>query len=340
MISHPFGMLADGSPTQLYTLTNRPGMIVKITDFGGRITELQVPDRHGKIGNITLGHDRITPYTLPADPFFGALIGRVANRIANAKFEIDGSIYTIPANDGLNALHGGPRGFDKVIWKVSASENSLTLTYLSPDGEMGFPGNLKAEVIYTLNDDNSLRIDYAATTDKPTAVNLTNHAYFNLAGPGSGDVLGHEIQIAAQCYTPVSKELLPTGEIASVIGTKLDLTVQTPVGKNIADLGMGYDHNYVLDNPGSASSSATVYEATTGRVMEVFTDQPGIQFYTGNFLDGSISGIGGTYNRHGAFCLETQDFPSAPHHPNFPSIILRPGERYEQFSLFKFSTRS
>jgi aldose 1-epimerase len=336
----PFGSLPAGTPADLYTLSNSSGMIVKITTFGGRITELHVPDRHGNIGNINLGHDHLTPYTLPSDPFFGALIGRVANRIANAKFQIDRTTYTIPANDGPNALHGGPRGFDKVIWKAKPSENSLSLSYLSPDGEMGFPGNLKAEVIYTLEGDNSLRIDYAATTDKPTAVNLTNHAYFNLAGPGSGDILAHEITIAAHHYTPVGQTLLPTGEIAKLAGTKLDLTTPTPIGKNIAALAMGYDHNYVLNHPGAASPAATVYELTTGRVMEVFTDQPGIQFYTGNFLDGSIKGIGGIYNRHGAFCLETQDFPSAPHHPNFPSIILRPGERYQQFALFKFSTRS
>jgi aldose 1-epimerase len=334
-----FGTLSDGTPVALYTLTNRNGVIVKITDFGGRITELHVRDRTGKLGNITLGHDHITPYTLPNEPFFGALVGRVANRMANARFQIDGETYTIPANDGPNALHGGPRGFDKVIWGAQATANSLKLNYLSPDGEMGFPGNLNAEVVYTLSDDDSLRIDYSATTDKPTCVNLTNHAYFNLKGPGSGDILGHEVHIAAQCYTPVSNQLLPTGEIASVIGTKLDLTAPTLIGKNIADLGMGYDHNYVLDNPGMSLPAATVFEASTGRVMEVFTDQPGVQFYTGNFLDGSIRGLGGTYNRHGGFCLETQDFPSAPHHPKFPSIILRPGETYRQFGLFRFSTR-
>jgi aldose 1-epimerase len=334
-----FGILSDGSPVALYTLTNRNGVIVKITDFGGRITELHVPDRTGKLGNITLGHDHITSYTLPNEPFFGALVGRVANRLANAQFQIDGKTYTIPANDGPNALHGGPRGFDKVIWKAEATANSLKLNYLSPDGEMGFPGNLKADVVYTLNDDNSLRIDYSATTDKPTCVNLTNHAYFNLKGPGSGDIFGHEVHIAAQCYTPVNEELLPTGEIASVIGTKLDLTVPALIGKNIGSLGPGYDHNYVLDKPGMSPAAATVYEASTGRVMEVFTDQPGVQFYTGNFLNGSIRGLGGTYNRHGGFCLETQDFPSAPHHPKFPSIILRPGETYRQFGLFKFSTR-
>jgi len=339
-LAKPFGTLADGTPVDLYTLTNRNGLIVKITNFGGRITELHVPDRDGRRGNITLGHADVRPYTLPNEPFFGAIIGRVANRIADAKFELDGKIYTIPANDGPNALHGGSHGFDKVVWKAKASPNSLVLSYLSPDGEMGFPGNLQAEVTYTLGDDNALRIDYAAFTDRPTCVNLTNHAYFNLAGPGSGDILSHEITIAADRYTPVGANLLPTGEIAPVKGTKLDLTTPTAIGTNIADLPVGYDHNYVLDDPGGKSPVASVYEPKTGRVMEVFTDQPGIQFYTGNFLDGSIRGLGGAYHKHGAFCLETQDFPGSPHHPEFPSIILRPGERYQQFGLFRFSTRS
>jgi aldose 1-epimerase len=315
-------------------------MLAKITTFGGRITELHVPDRHGKSGNITLGHKEVHPYTLPNDPFFGALIGRVANRMPQAKFQLDGKTYTIPANDGPNALHGGPRGFDKVIWAAEPSANSLRLWYLSPDGEMGFPGNLRAEVTYTLSDDNALRIDYTAVTDKPTCVNLTNHAYFNLAGPGSGDVLGHELMIAADRYTAVDANLLPTGHIASVKGTALDLSSPTAISRNIGELGMGYDHNYVLNDPSETVPAATVYEPTTGRFMEVFTDQPGIQFYSGNFLDGSIRGIGGAYSRHGAFCLETQDFPGAPHHPKFPSIILRPGEQYRQYGLFKFSIRS
>jgi aldose 1-epimerase len=335
----PFGTLADGTPIDLYTLTNRRGMLAKITTFGGRLTELHVPDRQGKLANINLGHTDVAPYLKPAEPFLGALVGRVANRMANAQFPIDGKIFTIPANDGPNALHGGPRGFDKVIWNANQSGNSLVLSYLSPDGEMGFPGNLRAEVTYTLTDDNALRIDYAAVTDKPTCVNLTNHAYFNLAGPGSGDVLGHEIMIAADRYTPVDDKLIPTGQIAPVKGTLLDLTAATPIGKNIGALGMGYDHNYVLNHPGAKTAAAVVYEPTSGRVMEVFTDHPGIQFYSGNFLDGSIDGLGGAYRRHGGFCLETQDFPNSPNHPQFPSIILRPGERYRQFGLFKFSTR-
>jgi aldose 1-epimerase len=335
----PFGTLPNGTAVNLYTLTNRNGLIVKITNFGGRITELHVPDRHRKLGNITLGHTDVRPYTAPKEPFFGALVGRVANRIANAKFPLDGKVYTIPANDGSNALHGGPDGFDKAIWSAKASPSSLILNYLSPDGEMGFPGNLRAEVTYTLSDDNALRIEYTATTDQPTCVNLTNHAYFNLAGPGTGDILSHQITIAADRYTPVDENLIPTGELVNVKGTKFDLTKSTPIGKNIAALGMGYDHNYVLNNPGESTPAAVVYEPRSGRVMEVFTDQPGVQFYSGNFLDGSIKGIGGVYNRHGGFCLETQDFPNSPNHPHFPSIILRPGERYSQFGLFKFSTR-
>jgi aldose 1-epimerase len=334
-----FGTLADGNPTHLYTLRNGKGMVVKITDFGGRITELHVPDRHGKIGDVTLGHTEVHPYTAPGDPFIGALIGRVANRIDGAKFQLDGKTYFIPANDGAHALHGGAKGFDKVVWEASASEDALTLTYLSPDGEMGFPGNLRAKVTYSLTADNALRIDYSASTDKATCVNLTNHAYFNLAGPGTGDILNHEIHIAAQRYTPVNDKLIPTGEIASVKGTPLDLTAPTPIGRHIKELGMGYDHNYVLSTPGGAEPVATVYEPTTGRVLQVFTDQPGIQFYSGNFLDGSIRGIGGHYHRHGAFCLETQDFPNSMNHPHFPSIILRPGETYRQFGLFKFSAR-
>jgi aldose 1-epimerase len=336
----PFGTLPDGSPVDLYTLTNDHGMVAKITTFGGRITELHVPDRHGQQGNVTLGHHEVHPYTLPKEPFFGALIGRVANRVAHAKFMLDGKTYDIPANDGPNALHGGTRGFDKVLWSAKHSENRLHLRYLSPDGEMGFPGNLEAAVSYTLGDDNSLRIDYTAITDQPTYVNLTNHAYFNLAGPGSGDVLRHEISIAADRYTPVNDNLIPTGEIAPLKGTALDLTSVTPIGKYIAELRVGYDHNYVLNYPDATFPVATVYEPTSGRLMEVFTDQPGVQFYSGNYLDGSIRGIGGAYHKHGAFCLETQDFPNSPNHPNFPSIILRPGERYEQFGLFRFSTRT
>lgn len=335
----PFGTLPDGTSVDLYTLTNHNGLILKVTNFGGRITELHVPDRNGKLGNITLGHDDIQPYTLPNEQFFGALVGRVANRIANARFDIDGNTFVIPANDGPNALHGGPRGFDKVTWRARISDHAIALSYASPDGEMGFPGELQAEVTYTLTDDNTLRIDYSAITNKPTCVNLTNHAYFNLAGPGSGDILGHEITIAASRYTPVNANLIPTGEVAPVKGTRLDLATPTLIGKNIGALGMGYDHNYVLDNPGATSPAAIVYEPKTGRLMQVFTDQPGIQFYTGNYLDGSINGIGGVYKRHGAFCLETQDFPNSPHHPNFPSIVLRPGERYQQFGFFRFSTR-
>ena len=334
-----FGTLADGTPVDLYTLTNRNGLVVKITNFGGRITELHVPDRKGKLGNITLGHDQLKPYTLPKEPYLGTLVGRVANRIAKGRFVVDGKTYTVPLNDGPNALHGGPRGFDKAVWKAKASGNSLVLSYLSPDGEMGFPGNLQAQVTYTLSDDNALRIDYTAVTDKPTCVNLTNHAYFNFKGPGSGDILSHEIMIAADRYTPVDAALIPTGEIAAVKGTHLDLSAMTRIGTYIAELTRGYDHNYVLNNPGEASPAATVYEPTTGRVMEVFTDQPGLQLYTGSFLDGSVHGLGGTYNKHGGFCLETQGFPDASNHPNFPSIVLRPGERYQQFGLFKFSTR-
>jgi aldose 1-epimerase len=334
-----FGELSDGRQVDLYTLTNRNGVVVKITNFGGRITELHVPDQHGKLGNINLGHTTVHPYTLPAEPYLGALIGRVANRLINSKFDLDGKTYKITANSGAHTLHGGPVGFDKVIWKAKASENSLVLSYLSPDGEMGFPGNLQTEVTYTLTDDNALRIDYAAVTDKPTCVNLTNHAYFNLAGAGSGDVYQHQIMIDGDYYTSLNEDLLPTGDIVPVKGTSLDLKTPTAIGKNIGKLGLGYDVNYVLNKPGSSSLAASVYEPITGRVMEVFTDHPGLQFYTGNFLDGSIRGIGGVYYKHGAFCLETQDFPSAPHHPKFPSIVLRPGERYRHFGLFKFSVR-
>jgi aldose 1-epimerase len=340
----PFGKLSDGTETRLFTLRNARGMIVTITDFGGRITEIHVPDRNGQFANVSLGHAQVYPYTQPNDPFFGALIGRVANRIGNARFELEGKTYTIPANDGPNALHGGSRGFDKVLWQAEPDDASLKLTYLSPDGEMGFPGNLRAEVTYTLTDDNALRMDYRATTDAPTCVNLTNHAYFNLAGAGNGDMLSHEIAIDADRYTPVNEKLIPTGALVAVEDTPFDLRRPTPIGRRISEIGMGYDHNFVLNHPGNQSGAATpavtVHHPPSGRVLEVFTDQPGVQFYSGNFLDGSIQGLGGAYHRHGGFCLETQDFPNAPNHPHFPSIILRPGEEYRQFGVYRFSVRS
>ena len=334
---------------QLFTLTNAKGMEVAITNYGGIIVSVKVPDRAGKPGDVVLGFDKLDGYTAtPPPPYFGALIGRYGNRIGGAKFKLNGTEYTLPKNNGDNCLHGGKRGFDKVVWRAApaAGGRSLELSYVSPDGEEGFPGNLTVQVTYSLNDNNELGIEYGATTDKLTVVNLTNHSYFNLAGQGEGDILGHQMMIAADQFTPVDKGLIPTGELRSVQGTPFDFRQPTAIGARIdADdeqlkFGQGYDHNFVLNRVGKGPElAARVTEPKSGRVMEVMTTEPGVQFYTGNFLDGSIHGKGGkVYARRSGFCLETQHFPDSPNKPSFPSTSLRPGQQYRTATVYRFST--
>ncbi len=340
-----FGKTAEGTPVDLYTLTNTHGIVAKIMTYGGVVTELHVPDKDGKMTDVVDGFDNLDQY-LKGDPYFGALVGRVANRVAKGKFTLDGADYVLAVNNGPNALHGGLKGFDKVVWKgqghVGAAGPSLHLSYLSADGEEGYPGNLSVTVVYTLTDNNELKIDYTATTDKATPINLTNHSYFNLAG--TGDVTNHILTLYADKYTPTDDTLIPTGEIKPVAGTPLDFTTPTAMGAHLDQLTgdpKGYDHNYVLNSGGKKLAlAARVEEPTSGRVMEVYTTQPGIQFYTGNFLDGTLTGKGGTvYNIHTAFCLETQHFPDSVNHKNFPTSILKPGETYHQTTVYKFSTK-
>jgi aldose 1-epimerase len=342
-----FGKLPDGAEVDLYVLTNATGMTAKITNYGGIVTELRTPDKAGKFDNVVLGFDNLKDY-LAGHPYFGALIGRVGNRIGKAQFTLEGKEYKLAANNGPNSLHGGKKGFDKVVWKaeplMASAAVGLKLTYRSPDGEEGYPGNLTATVTYWLTNDNELKIDYEATTDKATPVNLTHHGYFNLGTPKSGPILGHELMIAADKYTPVDDTLIPTGDIKPVEGTPLDFTTPKTIGARIEQLKGepgGYDHNYVLRGGGkSLALAARVYEPKTGRVMEVRTTEPGVQFYTGNFLDGSQKGHGGVvYRKHYGFCLEAQHFPDAVHHANFPSVILRPGQTYRQSTVYKFSAK-
>jgi aldose 1-epimerase len=338
-----YGKTADGTAVDLYVLTNAKGAQAKIITYGGIVTELWVPDRDGKLGDVVLGCDDLKSY-LAGHPFFGAIAGRVANRIAKAKFTLDGKEYKLAANNGPNSLHGGKKGFDKVVWKaepVKAADGvALKMTYRSPDGEEGYPGNLDVTMTYTLTNQNELKIDYSATTDKATPVNLTNHSYFNLAGPGSGTILEHEILIEADKYTPVDDTLIPTGKLEPAKGTPLDFTTPQKIGAHIKELKndpQGYDHNYVLKGEGkSLALAARVYEPKTGRVLEMFTTEPGVQFYTGNFLDGKVKGKGTAYQKHQGFCLEAQHFPDSVNQPNFPSVILRPGKTYTQTTVYKF----
>ena len=334
----------------MYTLTNSHGLEVRTMNYGAIILSMRVPDRKGQLADIVLGHDTLEGY-IPNPPYIGALVGRYANRIANGTFTLDGKTYTLPKNDGPNTLHGGiKRTFDKVVWDGEAKKGGkpgVTFTFVSKDGEEGFPGNVKVKVTYTLNDDNELVIDYEATTDKATPINLTQHSYFNLAGEGTSDILNHEIMINADRFTPVDKNLIPTGELRPVKGTPLDFTTSTKIGARIDDdyeqlvLGHGYDHNFVINRQGDGMAlAARVYEPTSGRVLEVSTTQPGVQFYSGNFLDGTVTGKQGhVYKRRYGFCLETQHFPDSPNHPEFPSTILRPGETFQSKTAFKFSAR-
>jgi aldose 1-epimerase len=350
MTRSSFGTLPDGQAVEAFTLRNGNGMQVRAITYGGIITSLEVPDRDGNRADVVLGYDNLQGY-LDKSPFFGCIVGRYGNRIAKGRFSIDGQTYSLPVNNGENHLHGGPQGFDKKNWKAEPFERpeavGVVFSHTSPDGDMGYPGTLTVKVTYTLTNDNTLRFDYEATTDKATPVNLTQHTYFNLAGAGSGDVLKHEVQLQADRYTPVDKGLIPTGELASVEGTPFDFRRATAIGARIdADhpqiaVGGGYDHNVVFTRIGTGLERVVrVYEPTTGRTMDVSTTQPGTQFYTGNFLDGTITGKGGkVYQKRAGFCLETQHFPDSPNQPSFPSTILKPGERYEQSTAYTFGTR-
>jgi len=349
----PFGATAEGKAIRLFTLTNGAGTSVDISDLGGVIVALRTKDREGRFDDVTLGYDRVEDY-LRKGPYFGALIGRHANRIEGAAFELNGKEYRLAKNDGNNHLHGGLVGFDKVVWDAeivraaTGEGEALRLAYVSADGEEGYPGELRVTVVYTLTDDDALVIDYEATTDRDTVVNLTNHAYFNLAGHASGgDIGGHELMIAADKFTPVNAECVPTGDIRDVAGTPMDFRSLRAIGPGLASgdeqiaNGGGYDHNWVLNVSGKApEKAAEVYEPTTGRVMEVFTTKPGVQFYSGNFLDGSDVGKGGAvYGKRAGLCLETQYFPNAMKHKHFPSPILRAGETYKHTTSYKFSAR-
>ena len=339
----------DGKAINLYTLTNSHGVEVRAMNYGGIIVSIRVPDRKGELADIVLGHETSEGY-IPNPPFLGAIVGRYANRIANGTFTLDGKKYDLPKNDGPNTLHGGiDKTFNKVVWTDEAlkGKTGVAFTYLSKDGEEGFPGNLKVIVTYTLTDENALVIHYEATTDKATPINLSQHSYFNLAGEGSGDILSHEIMLNADRFTPVDKTLIPTGELRSVKGTPFDFTTSAKIGTRIDDtydqmvLGHGYDHNFILNRKGDGLTlAARVYEPTRGRVMEVSTTQPAVQFYTGNFLDGTVTGKHGhVYKRRNGFCLETQHYPDSPNHPDFPTTILKPGETFHSETVFKFSTR-
>lgn len=333
----------------MYTLTNANGMEVDAMNYGGIIVSIRVPDRKGQFADVVLGHENLEGY-VPNPPYLGAIVGRYANRIANGTFTLDGKTYTLPKNDGPNTLHGGTeKTFNKVVWDAEPLKGKagVTFTYLSKDGDDGWPGNLKVRVTYTLTNDNSIVIDYEATTDKATPINLSQHSYFNLAGEGTGDILNHELTLNADRFTPVDKALIPTGELRPVKGTPMDFMASTKVGARIDDdyeqlvLGHGYDHNWVINRNGAGLVlAARMYEPTSGRVLEVSTTQPGVQFYTGNFLDGSVTGKQGhVYKRRYGFCLETQHFPDSPNHPDFPNTILRPGKAFRETTVFKFSTK-
>lgn len=346
---HSFGNTPEGCSVKLYTLVNDANLEVKITNYGGTIVSTRAPDRDGAFADIVLGFENLAGY-LQEQPYLGALIGRYANRIAQGKFTLNGTEYILAQNNGSNHLHGGLKGFDKVIWQANPFESAdgigLALTYESAAGEEGYPGTLGVRVVYTLTNEQALRIDYMATTDQDTIVNLTNHTYFNLAG--SGDILNHEVTLNAEQFTPVNEDLIPTGELRSVAGTPMDFTEAAVIGARIDQpdeqlhFAGGYDHNWVLNNPdGRLKLAATVVEPTSGRVLETYTTQPGLQFYTGNFLDGTLIGKNGRpIHKRSGFCLETQHFPDSPNQPNFPSTVLKPGKVYTQTTIYRFGVRS
>lgn len=338
----------DGRALSLFMLTNASGGQVGISEYGGIVVSLKVPDRHGEFGDVVLGFDTLDAYVADT-PYFGAITGRYANRIAGGRFSLDGTDYELAVNNPPNALHGGIKGFDKVVWsgEPNAEGDGVVFKYVSADGEEGYPGTLTAQVTYTWTDDHELRIDYEATTDKPTVINLTNHSYFNLKDGGASPVLDHELMIDADRYTPVDETSIPTGELAALKGTPLDFRQSTAIGARIGDdheqlrFGAGYDHNYVLNQESEGLAlAATVYEPESGRVMDVLTTEPGVQFYSGNFLDGHHVGKGGVaYEHRSGLCLETQHFPDSPNQPEFPSTVLRPGETYSTQTVYRFSTR-
>ena len=343
----PFGS-ADGQPVTLYTLRNHNGAEVSICNYGGIVQSLKVPDRNGNIGDVVLGFDNVEDY-IKGSPYFGALIGRYGNRIAKGKFTLDGHEYTLATNNPPNALHGGVKGFDKVIWTPRAYDSaegpSLELTYFSKDGEEGYPGNLTVKAVYTLTQDNALKLVYTATTDKDTVINLTHHSYFNLAGHGT--ILNHIVMINADKFTPTDDTSIPTGELRPVEGTPFDFRTPTAIGARINDdneqlkFGKGYDHNFCInDYTGAVRLMARVYEPTTGRVLEVSSGEPGLQFYSGNFLDGTLTGKGGwVYQFRDAFCMEPQHYPDSPNEPSFPSVVLKPGQVYHNTIIYRFSVR-
>lgn len=347
--SEPYGKTADGTPVDIYTLRNASGMEVRIMNYGGAVVSLVVPDRDGKKADVVLGYDKLDDY-IASSPYFGAIVGRFANRISAGKFDLDGQHYQLATNAGVNALHGGTQGFDKRVWTAkpltTKTGPALQLTYLSKDGEENYPGNLSTTCVYTLTNKNELRIDYTATTDKPTIINLSNHSYFNLAGQGEGDILGHVVTIYADKFTPVGPTRCPTGELRSVEGTPFDFRKPTAIGARISGtdeqlvVSKGYDQNWVLDKkPGELTLAARVEEPKSGRVMEVLTTEPGLQMYSGNVLHDADNCKGGkSYHPRYALCLEPGHFPDSPNHPNFPSTVLRPGETYKSTIIYRFST--
>jgi len=335
----------DGKSVQLYTLKNKSGASVSITNYGGRVVSLLVPDKNGKLTDVVLGYDTIGAYRKEGEPFFGALIGRYGNRIGKGKFTLEGKSYQLQLNDGVNTLHGGKDGFFSKVWDAKQDGQKLELTYISQDGEAGYPGKLEVKVVYTWTDENALVIDYTATTDKTTVVNLTNHAYFNLSGEGSASILDHELMIAADAITPVDSTLIPTGVLQPVKGTAFDFNVAKAIGRDIESkgdeqlaFGKGYDHNFALKAVGTSKPVATVKSPVSGITMEVYTIEPGLQFYSGNFMTGKDKdGKGGkSYPHRSAFCLETQHFPDAPNHANFASTVLKPGQTYSTSTTYKF----
>lgn len=339
-----FGKTASGDPVKLYTLSNASGASVSVMNYGATVVRILVPDRRGKLGDVVLGFDTFGPYP-GQSPYFGAIVGRYGNRIAKGRFVLDGKSYQLAVNNGPNALHGGIHGFDKQMWAVHiVSENppSVEFSRISHDGEEGYPGTLAVHVTYTWDNHDELKIGYRAVTDKPTILNLTNHTYFNLAGHGT--ILNHRLYLNADAFTPVDATLIPTGEIRPVKGTPWDFLTPTAIGSRIKQVGgnpVGYDHNYVLNKGwGAWSTAAEVDEPTTGRTMKVLTDQPGLQFYSGNFLDGTVRGKGGAaYPQYGAFCLETQHFPDSPNHANFPTVVLRPGSTFKSATVYAFGVK-
>ena len=347
-MKEPFGHTADGTPVDLYVLTNAGGMQVSLTNYGGIVTSVLVPDRTGRLADVVLGFDRLDGY-LGKHPKFGAICGRYANRIAQGRFMLNGKQYALARNDGENHLHGGLQGFDRAVWKAAqANGNAVRLEYLSRAGEEGYPGNLQVAVTYTLTADNALRLDYLATTDADTVLNLTHHGYFNLADGGADSILGHEVTIPADRFAVAAPDLIPTGELRSVHGTPMDFTRPTAIGTRIDASdeqlvhGRGYDHSFVLGNvPAELRFAARLYDPMSRRVMEVHTTEPVVHFYTGNFLDGSITGKGGAvYRKRHGVCFECQHFPDSPNRPEFPTTVLKPGQRYQQTTVYRFSTKT